>query len=235
MKRSPLALSLLILILALSPAAAAPGSAAAHLKALIGKVYTQETVANMERPGADGYRFELVDAKAGYARVVGPFEGHVDFFRLNGKKGEVLLEIDYACGVACTQKIAAYRFAADGSPVHVVFRSLLSLPAFEEVQRRLLTLCQDDAGDFNTERADRSSDEQGLPVCPFVVSLPKTGGRGLLYEVSNTDGSGYALSVAKSTVSPRAALKWNGAVFVGVDAMDEPAVFLNGEKMRLLF
>lgn len=228
-------LSLPLLILALTPAAAAPDSAAAHLKALIGKVYTQETVANMERAKSDGYRFDVVDAKAGYARLIGPFEGHVDFFRLAEKKGEVLLEIDYACGVACTQKIAAYRFAADGAPFHVVFRSLLSLPAFEDVQRRLLTLCQDAGGDFNTERADRSADSQGLPVCPFVISLPKTGGRGVLYEVSNDDGSGYALSVAKSTVHPKAVLKWNGKTFVGGDAAGEPSVFLQGDRMKELF
>jgi hypothetical protein len=144
--------------------------------------------------------------------------------------------VDYACGPDCTQKIAAYRFDAEGAPVHVAFKTLLSLPAFDELRRRLLTLCLDAGGDFDTERDARASDSRALPACPFAVLLNKTQvGRGMIYEVADDDGSGYALSVAKTRILPKAALVWKKGVFVGTDAPLEPSVFLNGDKMRALF
>jgi hypothetical protein len=218
-------------------AAAAPLrlSRAERFKAMIGAVFTEETVENMEHGEEGAYRFETFDARAGYARILGPFDGRDDFFLLPGRKGETLVVVEYACGEACTQKASAYRFDAQGDPVHLRFKDLLALPAFEELHRRLLTLCFDAAGDFDTEPAARTADTQALPACPFVLSLSKTGGPGMLYEPVNEASGGSKLSVAMTTVQPKAALKWNGQAFVGTDAADAPAVFLNSDHMKTLF
>lgn len=225
----------LALSLASSPAFAAPASRAARFQALIGKVFTQETVANMARNKDQGYRFETFDARTGYARVVGPFDGRDDFFLLAGRGGDVLIMVEYSCGPACTQKASAYRFAADAPPAHLAFKDVLSLPAFDELRRRLTTLCLDASGDFDTERDARAAAARDLPACPYALSLSKRGGRGTIYEASNVDGSGYALSVAKSRVTPKAALRWNGRAYAGVDVVDGNDVILQSDQMRALF
>jgi hypothetical protein len=239
MTRAPLAA--LAVALASGFAAAAPAarvarnSSAARFKAMIGRTFTQESVANMERNKDSGYRFETFDPQAGYARVVGPFDGRDDFFRLPGKAGDVLLMVEYSCGPDCTQKISAYRFAADGTSAHVPFKDLLAISAFDELRRRLVTLCLDSGGDFDTERANRAPDAQALPVCPLAIALSKTGNRARLYHVADEDGSGYSLSVAKTRLTPKAFLTWNGKSFLASDPGDEPGVFLNGDQMRRLF
>ncbi len=232
---SPRTLLTLAFALAAAPAFAAPATRAARFRTLIGKVFTQETVANMIRNKSEGYRFESFDAHTGYARVVGPFDGRDDFFLLAGRDGDVLIMVEYACGPACTQKISAYLLVADAAPVHLAFKDVITLPAFDELHRRLLTLCLDSSGDFDTEQDARAAAARDLPACPYVLSLPKQGGRGTLYEASNVDGSGYALSVAKSRVTPKAGLRWDGRSFVGVDLVDAASTLLQSDKMRALF
>ncbi|NNN04991.1 MAG: hypothetical protein HKL90_03730 [Elusimicrobia bacterium] len=232
---SPRTFFALTFALAAAPAFAAPASRAARFQAQIGKVFTQETVANMARNKDEGYRFESFDARTGYARVVGPFDGRNDFFLLSGPKGDVLIMVEYSCGPACTQKASAFLFAADAPAVHLAFKDVLSLPAFDELRRRLTTLCLDAGGDFDTERDARDAAARDLPACPYVLSLSKRGDGATLYKASNVDGSGYALSVAKSRVTPKAALRWNGRAFAGVGAVDDSPILLQSDQMRALF
>ena len=218
-------------------ARAAPPSPAARFAARIDAVYTQSSSREMLEEKGDGYRFETFDPAAGYARVVGPFDGRSDFFWKRAPGAESLIEVDYSCGPACTQKAAAYRFDAAGRPTRLGLAAWLSLPAFSELRRRLLTLCTDAAGDFDTERDARAAAARDLPPCPFALSLPKRGGAGTLFEVSDDDGSGYALSVAKTRVTPRASLLWRGGTWTAVpgSAADAAARLVNGAAMDELF
>jgi|GEM_PF-2530203 len=236
MKRALLAAALALV----GAASAAPRTAsrAARFNAAIGAVFAQESVENLSRNKDEGYRFETFDARAGYARVIGPFDGHDDFFLLPGRKGETLLFVEYSCGPACTQKISAHRVGPDGKTVHVPFKEALSLEAFDELRHRLLAVCVDAESDFNTEPASRAAAQRDLPGCPFALSLSKDAahaGLAVLYSVIDTDGSGYTLSVGKTIVEPKTGLRWNGAAFVSAEADSSERIFLNTDAIARLF
>jgi hypothetical protein len=236
MTRVRTALVLLALSGAASAAPRAPGRAA-RFKALIGQVFTQDSVENLQRNGKDDYHFETFDGR-GYARVIGPFDGRDDFFLLPGRKGDALLFVEYSCGATCTQKASAYRSGPDGKAVHVPFKEILSLEAFDEVRHRLVALCLDSDEDFDTERASRAAAERDLPACPFALSLSKDAehaGLAVLYSVLDSNGSGYQLSVGRTIVQAKTLLRWNGTAFVVREGPESEPVYLNTDAMQEKF
>jgi hypothetical protein len=214
-----------------APSAPAPGS----LPALIGKVFDQESVAVMLKNKTDGYRFEILDEKTGFARVVGPFGGHEDFFRLPGKDGPTLIDVGYTCASTCLQKGSAFRFDAAGAARRVRFTEILDFGAFDDNAVRITKLCLDSDGNFEAEPEARDEKHRPLSPCPFALSLAKHGGRGTLFSVENEDGSGYALSVGKTMLVPRTELRWNGAAYAGKTPKEQDPFLLNGDRMADLF
>jgi hypothetical protein len=224
---------------ALGAAAAAPaarkGPAPGSLAALVGKVFDQEDVAVMLKNKTDGYRFEILDEKAGFARVVGPFGGHDDFFRLEGKAGATLIEIDYTCASTCRQKASVFRIGAGDAARRVRFTDVLDFGPFDDNAMRITKLCLDGDGNYEAEPQARAESHRELSACPFALSLSKRGGRGTLFSVENEDGSGYALSVGKTMLAPRTELRWNGSAYAGKTAKDQNPFLLNGDRLAELF
>jgi hypothetical protein len=111
----------------------------------------------------------------------------------------------------------------------------LDLSRFAAVRRRLMSLCLDAEGNFDTQPEARDKARRALPPCPFVFSFSKKKSAGTLFKVVDEDGSDLLLSVGKTNVSPQALLRWSGVQFVGAEPGDGGPTFLNDDKMRALF
>jgi hypothetical protein len=227
-----------LLLLCLRPAgAAAPKKSESRFHLAIRKAFPQADI-----PAAGGtddensYRFQVFDEHAGYARLVGPFQGYQDFFFIRGKGREHLISVEYQCPSACSQRVTIQRFVAGAEPAPVPLMDLLDLSRFSDVRRRLMSLCLDAEGGFDTQPEARDKPRRALPSCPFVFSFPKkSSDASMLFKVVDENGSDLLLSVGKTKVSPEARLRWNGAQFVGTEPGGDEAVFLNDDKMRALF
>ncbi len=203
---------------------------------MIGKVYTQAEIKSKgARSDERSYRFSIFDAVNGYARVLGPFEGYNDFFLLRGGNADYLLFLEYTCGMACAQRAVFHRFKGGAAPVVIALKDILDLSRLESIQRRLLSVCVDSDGNFNTERVARDAAQQLLSACPYVLSFPKKGPGAVLFKVINSDGSDMRLSVGKTRVSPRALLRWNGEKLIASAPGEENEIFLNGAQMGIFF
>jgi hypothetical protein len=233
-----------LVLLCLRPAAAgepapAPKKIESRFRALIRAAFPQAEI--LDAGGKDGeqdYRFQVFDDRDGYARVVGPFEGYQDFFLLRGKSREYLLSAAYDCQPACSQRVTIERFDAGAAPsaVPVPLMDALDLSPFPAVRRRLMSLCLDPEGNFDTQPDARAEARRKMPACPFVFSFPKkTRADAVLYKVVDENGSDLLLSVGKTIVSPQALLRWSGLKLAGSEPADAGSIFLNDEKMRSLF
>lgn len=211
-------------------------NAEARLRDMIGKVYIQ---AEIKSKGATSdersYRFAIFDAVNGYARVLGPFEGYNDFFLLRGGNADYLLFLEYTCGTACAQRAVFHRFKGGFAPVLIPLTGILDLSQLESVQSRLLSICVDSDGNFNTERSARDAAHQLLSACPYVLSFPKKGADAVLFKIINSDGSDMRLSVGKTIVSPRALLRWNGEKLIASVPDEDKEIILNSARMGIFF
>lgn len=227
-------------LVARAQAASAPspalGKAESRLRGLIGKVFIQADIRGKgETDDERSYRFEVFDEANGYARVIGPFGGHDDFFLLRGESRDYLISIEYACGTACAQRATFHRFDAGAAPVSMALKDILDLSQFTTIQKRLLSVCLDSHGDFNTEKSARDAAHRDLSACPYVFSFPKKGSSVILFKVLNENGSDLLLSVGKTKVSPQVLLRWNGAKLVGSPPNDDGSILLNSDKMGRFF
>ena len=220
-----------------SAASSAPRGAGNRLRSLIAKVFALEEIKVGD--GADdeqGYRFKVFNEKSRYARVVGPFEGYDDFFLLRGESLDYLIFIQNDCQPACEQHMAVYRFEADGAPVRIPLMKILELSRFPAVRRKLLALCLDPEENFDMNKSSRSKARVALPGCPFAFSFPKkNGSNAFLFEIVDENGSGFALSIGKTSAAPVAKLRWSGKQLIGVDPDDDASIFLGGARMDALF
>ena len=185
--------------------------------------------------GEQNYRFQILDERNGYARVVGPYEGYQDFFLIRGKRLDRLISVEYWCGPACGQRMTVYRFDSGGVPTPIPLMDVLDLSRSAPIRRKLLNLCLDSEGNFTTQADARAEAHRKMTPCPFVFSFPKKGSSAVLFKVIDENGSDMLLSVGKTQISPQLLLRWNGAQFAGAEPDDAGLIFLNDEKMRALF
>jgi hypothetical protein len=231
-----------LLLLGLGSAAAgesgsAPRKAESRFRVMIREGFPQYEIQDAAgKDGEQGYRFQVFDDRNGYARVVGPFEGYQDFFLVRGKSREHLISVEYQCQPACSQRVTIQSFDAGAPPAPVPLMKALDLSRFETLRRRLINLCLDPEGNFDTQPDARAEERRKMPACPFVFSFPKRRSAAILFKVVDENGSDLLLSVGKTNVSPQARLRWNGSLFVGGAPPDDAgSIFLNDDKMRELF
>jgi hypothetical protein len=233
-----------LLLLGLRSAAAGEPAPAqkkieSRFRVLIREAFPQAEIRDAGEKDDDGdYRFQVFDDRGGYARMVGPFEGYQDFFLLRGKSRDHLVSVEYQCQPACSQRVTITRFDAGAAPAPapVPLMEALDLSPFSTVRRRLISLCLDPEGNFDTQPDARAEARRKMPACPFVFSFPKkTRAAAVLYKVVDENGSDLLLSVGKTIVSPQALLRWNGLKLAGSEPADAGSIFLNEEEMRALF
>ena len=212
------------------------GKTQSRLRGLIGKVFTQAHIRDKgETDDERSYRFEVFDEVNGYARVIGPFGGYDDFFILRGENRDYLISIEYSCGTACAQRATFHRFDAGVAPTVIAAKDILDLSQFPSIKKRLLSICLDSHGDFNTEKGARDAAHLDLSACPYVFSFPKKGASVILFKVLNENGSSLLLSVGKTRVSPQVVLRWNGVKLIGSQPDDDGSILLNSEQMGRFF
>jgi hypothetical protein len=210
------------------------GSARLPLRTLLDHIDSFRAPQHFDPTRPHPRRRLLVDEKNGFARIVGEFEGHLDYFLFRGKGTDLVVEASFACGPACTEDIEVFWCKEgkddDGEPgctdfAPVPFLEAIDLKALGTSVTDLKEHCLNEDGTrFEASSPDRH--------CPYIFSFPKRGTRGQVFRFEDDEEPAVIEGVK---LKAAAAIVWKDSRLTTEKAPSRSPVTLDEAAIEDLF